>query len=255
MQCPAVMQSGMGSELQYMFMVDAMKTYPDHAGYMFMQEDVVLGFWNFQVRHSKDKVWRAINFPDPDPRVWHKMQNLSLLGASRHGGLVPASTRNQKFPFPSVQAFVQGFTAEERQRLYQRNSATGSEAFRMAFSDMHYIPARFRQQFAHHCERALNHGVVHETMVGVPIVLDAIVPDDGFELAMGGALFKVTDSVQKIALYDPCWDFYHKIKCSRPIEWAWLVETVMRYGQMTQVWNCGELGAEGLTSYARVGAG
>lgn len=251
LKCPPVMQSGTGSELQQLFMAHAMTTYPHYAGYMFMQDDVVLGFWNFAARHDKAKVWRALTFPDPDPIVWNQHQNLSLLDTTQHSKAASYWTRHPQYPLSAVRAYVQGFSVVEQQRLFQRNSANGSEAFRMANSDFYYVPAHFRQQFVTHAERSVSLGVMHE--LAVPILFDAILPaDSDFEVAVGGALYAVRDPVQKIALYNPCYDYYHKIKCSNPVEWVWLVETVMRYGSMTRVWNCGQLGAEGLTSYARI---
>ena len=66
------------SWFQYEFMADAMERFPTFDGYIFMQEDVLLNFWNFPIRHDFSKVWRALMFADPDPDVWHQHMNISL---------------------------------------------------------------------------------------------------------------------------------------------------------------------------------
>ena len=246
MPCPPGI--GSGSELQYMFMLDAMKTYPNFTGYMFMQEDVVVGFWNFPAKRDKSKVWRALHFPDPDVFTHH--QNMSLQSTQNHSAVAKFWTQYALFPFTSVQKFAHGFSAEEQQRLFHRNSATGEESFRMAFSDFYYVPKKYRTAYITHMERAFDLGVFHE--IALPIMFDAAVAENEFEELFGCALWQVTDPVQKISLYNPCWDFYHKIKSSNPREWNWYAEVISTYGYMMPRWNCPPSARKDLNSYSRV---
>ena len=46
-------------------MEDALIRYPNYRGYIFMQDDVMMNYWNFS-RLNKDKIWFAVSFRLPD---------------------------------------------------------------------------------------------------------------------------------------------------------------------------------------------
>ena len=228
-----------------------MESHPDAGGYLFMQDDVVVNFWNFPVRHDFSKVWRALIFADPDPEVWHQHGNISL--NTDISGIPPVARfwfTDGKCAMKRVIDFVNGFSLEERQRLYNTNSDTGQPTIRMANSDFFYIPSRFREMVLPHLKRAHDHLIVTE--VAMPIIFDAVLERDDYEELIGAALYRVKATTDKIALYDPCWDYFHKIKSTVPEQFQWLVETIFRYGPMTGKWDCLGSGASGLTSYDRI---
>lgn len=239
---------------QYEYMVDAMDKNPNFDGYIFMQEDVVLNFWNFPVRHNFDKVWRTIDFPDPDTDVWKKHNNIPIFQNVSDQRFVDNICRSfvnsNEFPNQNIKDFVDGFKLEERNQLYLQNSLTGDPAFRMANSDFYYVPQRYRKRISEEMKRALVHEVFQE--VAVPIIFDCVVGNNSYEVASGAALFRVSDSIQKFALYDPCWDFFHKIKISKKREFEFLIDTILRYGPMTGKWDCLKSGYHGLNSYFRI---
>ena len=234
------------SYLQYEFFAHALTTWPDYSGYIFAQDDCIVNFWNFRSKDA-DKVWRALSFPDPVPLVWNMHKNLSLESADRHGTIAATWTRPT---LHRVREFVGTFTPAERQRLYAANSQQGLPSFRMASSDFYYVPARFRLAVANAFTRARKLMVMHE--IAVPITFDALLEPHEYEVASGAALSSVTDSIKKMALYNPCWDFFHKLKPSIAREWAFTLEAVMRYGAMADTWDCHGSGRDGLTSYALV---
>lgn len=241
------------SWFQYDFMADAMEKEPHFKGYLFMQEDVVVNFWNFPVRHNFSKVWRTLMFADPDKHVWLKHRNMSIDDPNRTILQSIARTwfiRPPALTVDRVRAFIEGFAPEEQTRLFQANSNSSQRMFRMACSDFYYIPAQYREKITAQFKRARAGLVFHEA--AVPIIFDALLEEHEYEEAPGGALCLVVDSVQKMALYNPCWTYYHKIKISKAIEFEWLVETIFRYGSMIGSWDCHGQGEEGLVSYTRV---
>ena len=84
------------------------------------------------------------------------------------------------------------------------------------------------------------------------MIFEALLEPHEYEETIGAALCRVQDPVSKMALYDPCWDFFHKFKISKQREFEFVVATVLRYGTMTETWNCLESGVDGLTSYSRI---
>jgi len=231
------------------YMADAMERMPNFDGYIFLQDDVILNFWNFPIRHDFTKVWRAFMWADPHPLVYHYHMNITLgpAGAARFPN--PLGPDNS-CPMDRVVNFVNGFSPEEKDRLFHENSVDDLPSFKMAFSDFYYIPSRYRAIILPHFKRSRELSIFHE--IGLPIIFDAVVPSEDTEEIIGGALSTVTDTVKKIALYDPCWDYYHKLKASKPQEFEFLVEAIFRYGPMTGKWDCLDSGSEGLTSYRRI---
>lgn len=185
------------SWFQYDFMADAMEKNPDFSdGYIFMQEDVVLNFWNFPARHDFNKVWRPLMFADPDPDVWHMHMNMSLEHPERNPEMTQPYHNSPTFPIDSIRAFIDGFSEDQRQRLFKANSELGEPSFKMANSDCYHIPQKYREIVIEHFKRARKHILIHE--VAVPVVLDALVPQEDYEELCGAALYRVQDSVQKI---------------------------------------------------------
>lgn len=239
------------SWFQYDILVDAMEKYPTgYDAYFFMQEDLITNFWNYPARHDFNKVWRNLIFADPDPEVWHLHANLSLTYPENIVNFATLWTRTDIFPIEHIREFVDGFSTEEKVNLYQTNSITGEASFRMANSDIYYVPIRYKDGLLKHLKRARQHMIFHE--VAMPITFDAILQQDEYEELIGGAVFRVEDSVEKFALYDPCWDYMHKFKTSKKREFEWLREQVWRYGPMMASWDCLDSGKEGLTSYFRI---
>jgi hypothetical protein len=141
--------------------------------------------------------------------------------------------------------FIYGFTPEEQERIFLAGSgSTDIEAFRYGNTDFFYVPASQRKFFMRHSRRSQILDIWHE--IGVSIIMDAM-PD--VEEAVGAALWRVEDPADKFALYNPCFDFFHKVKPSNPRAFKAYVRTIMQYGQMINRWDCGRSGREGLTSY------
>lgn len=231
----------------YLLLVDAMEQQPHFRGYLFAQDDVLIQFWNFPRRHSLDKVWRAFAFMDPD-----------FVGTHAHLPMYPADDKvfpsiahyflaTPAFPMRGRQLFVEGFSQGEQARLF---SAQGDAqpSFRMANSDMFYLPARFREQACVHFKRAREHRVPAE--VAVPILFDAISEPRDWEELFGATLYRIRHPLQKMALFDPCWDYFHKLKPAIEIEFEFHVDQVFRFGPMIATWKCEQVTS--LQSYTRV---
>lgn len=241
------------SYYQYEFMAHAMETEPDFEGYIFMQDDVILNFWNFLGRHNFTKLWRADDFPNPLPDVWKQYSHIPVDNPNAASASVMWGLKYFGVTGPMLVNFVNGFSAQEQQRLFSANSNSTppQRHVRMASCDMYYIPQQYRAAILPHMKRAREQLIFQE--IAVPMIFDAVVPQHDHEIAPGAALDDGKDSAQKMALYNPCWDFYHKMKPGIHKEWVFIVETVLMYGKMMHHWHCHDnMGAQGLTSFDRI---
>lgn len=64
-------------------------------------------------------------------------------------------------------------------------------------------------------------------------------------MAIGGSP-SIQDPLKKMLLYDPCWDFYHKIKTEFETQFDFLQEMTWRYGPMLGKWDCLDSVKDGL---------
>ncbi len=240
--------------LQYEFLADAMTRWPSYEGYIFLQDDVVMNFWNFPARHDFKKVWRAVNFPDPDVNVWRQHTNLSLTSADNHCVLCSHWTHGH---LVQINKFVNELTGEQKTRLFNTNSDKGLPTFRMANSDFYYVPKAVAPTFLELANNARKHIIFHE--IAIPIIFDAILKREDYEIAPAATVSRLfeTKPLAKFSLYNPCWDYFHSMKPSHDQEFHWMVETIFRYGPMTGTWDCGETGKEGIgpEAFERIGCG
>jgi len=243
------------AHLQYEFMSDAMTRWPHYHGYIFMKDDVVMNFWNFPVRHDFKKVWRAVNYPDPDPNVWHQHTNMSLTSADGHSKYARSFTQGAQLV--QINRLVNELTEEQKSRLFNANSNTGSPTFRMANSDFYYVPQTAVRAFLPLARKARGHMVFHE--VAIPLILDTILEREQYEISPGAALTTsfLGNVLMKMALFNPCWDYFRPMRPTSDLEFHWMVETVFRFGPMLEVWDCLESGKRGLgpEAYDRLGCG
>jgi hypothetical protein len=236
-------------------MADAMTRWPSYEGYIFLQDDVVMNFWNFPARHDFKKVWRAINFPDPDVNVWKKHLNMSLTSTENHCKVCAYWTNGKQLV--QINKFVNELTGEQRTRLFNTNSDRGLPTFRMANSDFYYVPKAVAPTFLELANKARKHIIFHE--IAIPIIFDAILKRDDYEIAPAATISKLLETrfLVKFSLYNPCWDYFHKMKPSHDQQLHWMVETIFRYGPMTGTWDCGEAGKDGIgpEAFERIGCG
>jgi len=243
------------THLQYEFMADAMTRWPHFEGYIFLQDDVVMNFWNFPTRHDFKKVWRSINFPDPDTQVWHQHMNMSLESTDKHCKVCKYFTIGSQLG--QINKLVKELDGEQQKRLFRVNSDRGLPSFRMANSDFYYVPKSLVPTFLPLLLKARKHMVFHE--LALSIIFDGILERDQYEITPAACLSMLLENrlLVKFSLYNPCWDYFHKVKPSHDQQFHWMVETVFRYGPMTGKWDCGEHGAGGLgpEAFERIGCG
>jgi len=232
------------THIQYEFMADAMMRWPDYEGYIFLQDDVVMNFWNFPARHDFKKVWRGLDFPDPDIHVWKMHMNMSLTSGEKHCNVCGVWTKGSQLV--QINKLVNELSDDQKKRLFNANSDTGLPTFRMANSDFYYVPKSVVSTFLPLILKARKHMVFHE--LALPIIFDGILERDQYEITPAAALSILLEKrmLVKFSLYNPCWDYFHKMKPSHDQQFHWMVETVFRYGPMTGRWDCGETGMRGI---------
>lgn len=225
------------SRFQFACMVEAMKhsvTSPKYNGtkyhgFMFMQDDVLVNYWNFRSRHDFHNVWRAYRFADPDFVDTHQHINIYDLDS------VPRIARQHIGPYrQAIINYLSIFTPIELDRLFRANSAgcsiaqynvsTLSGCIRMANSDFYYLPRWLKHRFMEVMVNAEKFGVFHE--IAVPAFFDAVVEPENQEPTIGAALYRVSNSFSKIGLYDPCFDYFHKMKISIRQERQFFLDTI-----------------------------
>ena len=108
----------------------ALKNYPGYRGYIFLQDDCLMNFWNY-LRLDKDKIWFKVN------------------GATENFHTAPLDATNSSWQFRwdwGLKALRQSFMnlSYDEWMCYQKNHGQNMAVGEMC--DMFYIPGKFSSQ-------------------------------------------------------------------------------------------------------------
>lgn len=185
----------------------ALKSYPGYQGYIFLQDDCFMNFWNY-ARLSNDKIWFCQNqsdnffhatlaFPITDWPWWN----------------------NKGVGLKKARKAVANLNKKEKKLLYKNH---GEDHVVAQMCDMFYIPARLSS-------RALRLSEVFKDVfveIAIPTLLSCIEDIHQWEKLH----YLWTGNCEAtIDLYDPSYDWVHPIKFSQEYYQRYVEELIETY--------------------------
>ena len=122
---------------------DALKRFPNYRGYIFLQDDTLMNFWNF-TRFNKDKIWFGVSFYralGPTPPSWFTGFDTSKVLREFHAS-IPNSGWHWDEPTgnAAIMAAIPQLRSSDRQRLKKNVGKNGKIGM---VCDMFYLPGKF----------------------------------------------------------------------------------------------------------------
>ncbi len=175
----------------YQVVADAMKRYPDYRGYLFLQDDCVMNFWNLY-SYNKDKVWRpACAFVDIENS---QAQNWSWWYAV--------------CGYPAIKKTYQALPENYKNQLVKNGGA-----YRVPYgmSDVMYIPQHKSREFIALSELCFENKVFLE--LAIPLICSCL-DDDSNEVILNVFFSWRLGLNKEFGLYKANDDFVHPFKFS-----------------------------------------
>ncbi len=187
-----------GWQFEYTSIAHAMKTSPHYKGYLWINDDLIINPWNFY-RFDKQKLWMS------KPSNMHV--DLSLGTSAVRGWMW--------WPMKlGYEAFRHVYEELDVRYVETLKNNCGPHHGIYGYSDIVYIPARYRDDFIALSALCDKHGLFLE--IALPFICSCIAPFDEWEVFNGRDLWSGSDRSRALQIYDGTMDFIHPIKISKP---------------------------------------
>lgn len=171
----------------YNVLSKAMQKYPNHKGYFLVHDDCVINPWNLQ-RFDPTKIWVAYWWQEkliPEPKGWWWPQKIGY-----------RAIKNAYAHFP-----------EKNKVTLQKNC--GEHGVMAGYSDIAYIPAKYKDQVINLCAILSNESTFLE--IALPTILGCLDDKNNWEYFNGFALWRKEDPKN---MYSKNLDYMHPFKFS-----------------------------------------
>ena len=138
---------GPGGYYSYECLNRAMRVYPRYRGYMFVNDDMVVNWWNF-AKLSKEKIWQGAKINE---NIAHNMNSRPIrndwMWWRKENGLKACEkTYRQLVGFANGSLAMPGINFKRLLHTHYRNGKNRTMCFR-TWSDFAYVPGRLSREF------------------------------------------------------------------------------------------------------------
>lgn len=152
----------------YKCLSEAIRQYPGNEGYLYINDDVILNYWNLvNSKFDKNLIWESSN-------QFGKINLKRNLTQSWYWWISPYGVNNTKYAISEVQSFGKIFKMYKDMFYQYKENGNGSYFAYSGRSDVLYIPRKHSIKFQELSQIFYKHGVFLE--IAVPTILQFLAP-------------------------------------------------------------------------------